>query len=288
MFARTARCLGALAALLGLLGCAAISTNSRLDRPDVIARLQQLLPADAILLGEQHDAPDHQRIHLDVVDAVASQHRLAALVLEMAEQGRNTERLKPDAGEDAVRAALQWNNTAWPWLAYGPAVMAAVRAGVPVLGANLPAPRLREVMADTSFDMRLAGPALKAQQQLIRQGHCEMLPESQIGPMTRVQIARDVAMAQTVATATRPGKIVVLLAGSGHVDRSLGVPQHLPPSITVKAVLLHAEQASSPLHNAAQFDQVWLAQPAPAVDYCARFTATPLAPITSIAPLTPR
>lgn len=278
MFARTARCLGTLAAIFGLLGCASISTNSRLDRPDPITRLQQLLPADAILLGEQHDAPDHQRIHREVVEAVASQHRLAALVLEMAEQGRSTEPLELDASEDAVRAALQWNSAAWPWLAYGPPVMAAVRAGVPVLGANLSAARLREVMTDASFDTRLAGPALKAQQQLIRRGHCEMLPESQIGPMTRVQIARDMAMAQAVATAARPGKIVVLLAGSGHVERSLGVPQHLPPSITVKTVLLHAEQAASPLSNAAQFDQVWLAQAAPAVDYCARFTATPPTP----------
>lgn len=275
MFARTVRCLGVLAVILGVLGCASISTNSRLDQPDPIARLQQLLPADAILIGEQHDAPDHQRIHRDVVEAVASQLRLAALVLEMAEQGRSTEQIEPDASEDVVRAALQWNNAAWPWLAYGPAVMAAVRAGVPVLGANLSDARLREVMTDASFDTRLAGPALKAQQQLIRRGHCEMLPESQIGPMTRVQIARDVAMAQAVVNAARPGKIVVLLAGSGHVERSLGVPQHLPPSIIVKTVLLRAEQADSPLSNAVQFDQVWPAQAAPATDYCARFTATP-------------
>ena len=42
------------------------------------------------------------------------------------------------------------------------------------------------------------------------------------------QIARDRAMAQTLQQAARPGKTVVLLAGSGHVDPRLGVPRHLP------------------------------------------------------------
>ena len=56
-------------------------------------------------------------------------------------------------------------------------------------------------MADGKLDGQLPGPALKAQQQAIRLGHCNMLPESQITPMTRVQIARDISMAQTLAAA---------------------------------------------------------------------------------------
>jgi uncharacterized iron-regulated protein len=99
--------------------------------------------------------------------------------------------------------------------------------------------------------------------------------------MTRIQIARDVAMAQTVVQAVRPGKTVVLLAGSGHVDRSLGIPQHLPQGFKVKTVLLRAEQASIATENAAQFDQVWAAKPAPAVDYCAKFIATRSAPASA-------
>ena len=51
--------------------------------------------------------------------------------------------------------------------------------------------------------------------------------------MARVQIARDRSIAQTVAQAALPGKVVVLLAGSGHVNRELGVPHHLPTTLDV-------------------------------------------------------
>ena len=44
---------------------------------------------------------------------------------------------------------LAWDDAGWPWAAYGPAVMAAVRAGVPVLGANRPRSRMREDMGRT-------------------------------------------------------------------------------------------------------------------------------------------
>jgi uncharacterized iron-regulated protein len=83
---------------------------------------------------------------------------------------------------------------------------------------------------------------LQAQQQAIRRGHCDLLPEHQVLPMTRVQIARDLAMAQTISTAAARGKTVVLLAGSGHVLPQLGVPRHLPERLSVRSALLPAEE----------------------------------------------
>jgi uncharacterized iron-regulated protein len=267
-----ARRLAAVMTVLALLGCTGPAHGSAPPALDPIGQLQQLLPADAIFLGEQHDVPDHQRIHRAVVEALASQRTLAVLALEMASQGQSTEKLGSDASEDAVRAALHWNNEGWPWSAYGPAVMAAVHAGVPVVGANLPSARVRAAMTDSGLDARLSGPALLAQQEKVRVGHCNLLPESQIAPMTRVQIARDVAMAQTVAGAARPGKIVLLLAGGGHVDRSLGVPLHLPPDLKVKTVRLQAGPPSEDAESAGNFDQTWATEPAPAKDYCADFS----------------
>jgi uncharacterized iron-regulated protein len=146
----------------------------------------------------------------------------------MAERGTSTAGLPASASETEVQQALHWNTEGWPWPRYRPAVMAAVRAGVPVLGANLPRDQQRQAMQDPALDRLLPGPALKAQQQAVRLGHCELLPESQITPMTRVQIARDRAMAQTIAAAVAPGKTVVLLAGAGHVQPEVGVPRHLP------------------------------------------------------------
>ncbi|WP_394788796.1 ChaN family lipoprotein [Rhodoferax sp.] len=260
------------AALLGLctallIGCATPPTST--------TRALVLLPADAILLGEQHDAPDHQRIHREVIESLAAKGQLAAVALEMAEQGNSSAGLPRDADAAQVQAALHWNEAGWPWAAYGPAVMAAVHAGVPVLGANLPRAQMRAAMANPMLDVQLPGPALKAQQQAIRLGHCGMLPESQIAPMTRIQVARDMAMAQTIQAAAVPGKTVVLLAGAGHVDRSLGVPQHLPDGFIEKAVLLQVQSAPAATKNAASYDQTWTTPSVPAKDYCADLQSKP-------------
>ena len=236
--------------------------------PTTPARLQALGATDLLLLGEQHDAPEHQQIHAEVVQTLAQQGRLAALALEMADTGTSTAGLPRDASEDAVQKVLQWNDKGWPWKHYGPAVMAAVQAGVPVFGANLPRARMREAMADATLDARLPPPALLAQQDAIRTGHCKLLPETQTLPMTRIQVAKDVSMARTMEQAAQPGKVVVLMAGSGHVDRSLGVPQHLPATLSHKAVGLRAGGAR-PGDSTALFDSIWATKPIEPKDYCA-------------------
>ncbi len=236
------------------------------------AWLDALLPADVLLLGEQHDAAAHQQIHGQVIALLAQRGLLGAVALEMADTGATTAALHPSSTELQVQSALKWNDQGWPWKAYGPAVMTAVRAGVPVIGANLPRDAMRGVMGDAKLDNQLPGPALKAQQQLIRSGHCDLLPESQITPMTRIQIAKDISIASNLTKAVLPGKVVVLLAGSGHVDKQLGVPQHLAGSVATKAVRLRAGDAA-PGDRAESFDAVWATPALPEKDYCAEFKA---------------
>lgn len=231
-------------------------------------RLDALLPADVLLIGEQHDATAHHQIEQQIVSSLAVRGMLAALALEMAEVGTSTAQLKPSSSEEQTRRALKWDDKAWPWEAYGPAVMTAVRAGVPVLGANLPRAELQGKLNDGKLDVQLAGPALKAQQQAIRAGHCNLLPESQITPMTRVQIARDITMAATIHQLVLPGKVVVLLAGNGHVDRNLGVPQHLRADVQAKSVHLRAGDGMD-IDKANAFDSVWTTPALPVTDHCA-------------------
>jgi uncharacterized iron-regulated protein len=206
------------------------------------ATVPDLPGVDAVLLGEQHDAADHPGLQQRWVAALAQRRTLAALTLEMAERGTSTAGLAAGATDAEVRTALRWNSEAWPWERYGLPVMVAVRAGVPVLGANLPREQMRQAMQEARFDQLLSGPALKAQQQAVRRGHCDMLPEPQIRPMTRVQIARDQAMAQTITSQLARGKTVVLIAGAGHVQPDIGVPQHLPAAVTVRPVVLPGQE----------------------------------------------
>lgn len=269
--------LPAAALSLALLGAAGCATPAPLGA-DAQARLATLLPADVLLLGEQHDAPAHQQLQRQAVQWLAARGELAALALEMAEQGRSTAGLPRDASEADVQHALAWRDAGWPWKTYRLVVMAAVRAGVPVLGANLPAARQREAMRDAALDARLPPAALAEQQQRVRDGHCGLLPESQIGPMTRVQIARDIAMADTVRAARQPGRTVLLVAGNGHVHRALGVPLHLPPDLTTKVLSAQSGQAQAaidsevtdtlPAHTSGA-DLLWPTPPVPPRDYCA-------------------
>lgn len=269
--------LPAAALSLALLGAAGCATPAPLGAA-AQARLATLLPADVLLLGEQHDAPAHQQLQRQTVQWLAARGELAALALEMAEQGRSTAGLPRDASEADVQHALAWRDAGWPWQTYRPVVMAAVRAGVPVLGANLPAARQREAMRDAALDARLPPAALAEQQQRMRDGHCGLLPESQIGPMTRVQIARDIAMADTVRAARQPGRTVLLVAGNGHVHRALGVPLHLPPDLTAKVLSAQSGQAQAaidsevtdtlPAHTSGA-DLLWPTPPVPPRDYCA-------------------
>lgn len=244
-----------------LAGCATAT-----QAPD----LSGLLPTPLLLLGEQHDAPDHQRLQRQTLRQLTDQGQLAAVVLEMVDRGRQTNGLSPDASEARVREALDWtgeqNTGGWPWVVYGPLVMEAVRAGAPVLGGNLPRAQMRSAMGDAALDQALPADALRQQRENIREGHCGLLPESQIAPMARIQLARDRAMAQTALAALRPGQTVLLVAGHQHVRRDIGVPQHLPPGQPLQVVVALAEADTS---AGAAADRVWRTPATPPVDHCA-------------------
>ncbi|MDM0106740.1 ChaN family lipoprotein [Variovorax sp. J22R24] len=266
MFFRRSFALSCMAPLLGaamLSGCTgfAPAADAPIDR-----RVATLLPADALLLGEQHDASEHQVIERETVLALAGRGRLAAVAIEMAEEGNSTAHLPTDASEAQVQAALSWNDKGWPWAAYGPVVMAAVRAGVPVVGANLQRAHMKDAMSDVSLDAQLNDDARASQREAVRSGHCNLLPEAQIVPMTRIQIARDRAMAQAVVKAKQPGKTVLLVSGAGHSNKRLGVPQHMPTDVSVKVVRMRAGPADA---TDGAFDVVWATPALPEKDYCA-------------------
>ncbi len=259
-----------LALLGGLTGCA----TGYPDRATAAARglLQQLMPTPLLLLGEQHDATEHQALQAALVRQLGAEHTLAALVIEMAEAGDTTVALPPTADDATVRRALRWdtNRQAWPWPAYGPAIMAAVRAGVPVLGGNLPAVDMGAAMVNVALDSALGPGALRAQQTALRKGHCGLLPESQIAPMTRIQIARDQSLARTAVSVLQPGKTVLLVAGNQHVRRDLGAPLYLPagqPHRTVMSLPKNLIEGTS----SGETDRIWSSPALAPRDHCAEF-----------------
>ncbi|WOO30932.1 ChaN family lipoprotein [Diaphorobacter limosus] len=258
--------------LLALPGCALQPPSTPADSAWQ-AELERWPASDALLLGEQHDAPEHQRWEADSVRWLAERGRLAALVIEMAEAGTGTDGLPPDANAAQVYAALRWNEAAWPWERYRAVIMAAVAAGVPVRGGNLPRSRMRAAMQDEALDGHLPPAALALQRNAIEEGHCGLLPADRVMPMVRIQLARDASMAQAVQQARQDGRTVLLAAGWGHVRRDLGVPTWLPANFNAKVAIAQAGQARAAIESEANY-----IHPTPALaprDHCAELRARP-------------
>lgn len=258
--------------LVALGGVALAGTPTTWPAPDTDAALADRLTHwprhGVVLMGEQHDADAHQQLQQRVVRALADAGRLQALVLEMADQGRDTRRLPADASQTDVQSALGWNDRGWPWRRYGPVVMEAVRAGVPVLGGNLPRANMTQALHDTRWDSFLDPGAWQALQQRIDEGHCALLPQDRLPGMARIHVARDAAMATTAASVLAPQGLVLLVAGQVHVDRQHGVPKHLrdaDPGAATHTVLLQAGAANTGVDA----DERWITPALPAVDHCA-------------------
>lgn len=255
----------AAAALLAaaLAGCAQQPTPAR----SWSQQLQGWSGTPIVLLGEQHDAEAHQAWQQATVQALAAQGRLAALVIEMAPRTGSTTALGRDAGEDQVQQALNWQDAAWPWQRYRGVVMAAVGAGVPVLGGNLPRAGMREAMRDEALDGHLPAAGWQRQLDAIRDGHCGLLPQAQLVPMARIQLARDASMAEAARSAVQPGKTVLLVAGRGHVLRSVGIPTWLPEGTLAKVAIAQAgAEAVAPASDA---DWLQRTDALPVKDHCA-------------------
>lgn len=229
------------------------------------------LPTQAplVLLGEQHDADEHQSLERLALLQLASQPGLSAVVVEMADEGVDTQDLPPRANEAQVRERLRWNDTNWPWQRYGPVVMQAVRLGVPVVGANVPRPAMGTIMRDAQWDVRVPTNVLAEHRERMVSSHCGLLPESQVPGMVRIQIARDARMASTAERWLRPGQTVLVVAGAQHVKRDRGIPLFWPASLAQQAHVVWLRAGGSGGAPSGWTDAVWDTPPTPERDHCA-------------------
>lgn len=255
------------ASLGTLTGCTSTPPKQAISESD----RSLLRHAEFILLGEQHDAPAHHALEALCTQWLIETQHLGALVLEMADAGHDTQGLPRDASEAQTQRALGWQDRAWPWADYAPAIMAAVRAGIPIYGGNLPAASMAAAMHDSTLSSRLPPAALQSLQTAVRDGHCGLLPESQIAPMARIQIAKDISMARTLERVHTPERATLLLCGRVHADRLQGVPLHL--ARTARVVSVHLRSADSPQADTGAFDLQWLTAATPPRDYCGELKA---------------
>uniref|UniRef100_A0A1I7YRC3 Cofac_haem_bdg domain-containing protein n=1 Tax=Steinernema glaseri TaxID=37863 RepID=A0A1I7YRC3_9BILA len=120
-------------------------STGRLLTPEQLAR--RLAAAPRVLVGEQHDNPDHHALQLWLLRALEQQRPQGSLLLEMLEpaQQARVDALKqqPTLPVDLV-SALHWQS-GWDWALYGPIVRHALGRPYPLLAANLDRAEVRDI-----------------------------------------------------------------------------------------------------------------------------------------------
>jgi uncharacterized iron-regulated protein len=235
--------------------------------------VERLASAPRVLVGEQHDNPDHHAVQLWLLRELAAQRPQGSLLMEMLNPDQQA---KVDAAQAASRAgrppanpyqALSWQ-ASWDWGVYGALVNYALRQPYPLLSANLDRSQIMQIYKQRPT---LSGEASTTQQvqatllEDIRTSHCGLLPESQMPAMLAVQQQRDRRMAERLLAAPTPA---LLLAGAFHVRKDLGVPLHLKDlgAGQDNLVLILAEVGKTvTVENA---DYVWYTAAQPEQDFC--------------------
>ncbi|MEW5727972.1 MAG: ChaN family lipoprotein, partial [Pseudomonadota bacterium] len=202
--------------------------------PDALVAMAK--GADAVLLGETHDNPDHHALQAWMVRQLDSP-RVAFEMIDGGQEDKLRRHLAARPGDAAgIGPALDWDKSGWPdWTLYRPIAEAALAAGATIAPANLSRADTRalgrgeapELAARLELDRPLPPEVEDALAREIKDSHCGMLPDKAVPAMMTVQRARDRVMAQALVDGLAEGRPAILIAGSGHVRTDRAVPVHV-------------------------------------------------------------
>lgn len=237
--------------------------------------LSRLAEAERLLVGEQHDNPDHHALQLWLSRELSKRRAQGSVLMEMLnrDQQAKVDHAQAIAREGQAMAdpfdALAWQ-PGWGWSLYGPLVLHQLRQPYPLLAANLDRAEIMQIYRQRPLLQGERSSAADVQERLlsdIRDSHCGLLPDSQLPAMLAVQQQRDRRMAEALLAAPQPS---LLLAGAFHVRKDLGVPLHLIDlgARNATVVLILAEVGRSV--DASMADYVWYTAAQPEQDHCAK------------------
>jgi len=229
---------------------------------------ERLAQASRVLVGEQHDNPDHHALQLWLLQVLTDRRAQGSLLLEMLnpDQQPRVNAVQADFNQSVLRedlpAALAWQS-GWDWALYGPVVRYALSQPYPILSANLDSSEILSIYTQPPAFSGTYSAASSVRAQLlqqIREAHSGLLPEDQIPAMLAVQQQRDRRMAQSLLAAPTPA---VLFAGAFHVRKDIGVPLHMVDlGETERPVVLLLAQVGARI-DPASADYVWYTAASP-------------------------
>lgn len=237
------------------------------------ALVERLADEPRVIVGEQHDNPEHHQVQLWLLQALAEQRAQGSLLLEMLTEDQQVAVDKVHGTPvqqwpQDLPQALAWQS-GWDWSLYGPIVRYVLAQPYPLLAANLTKTQVRQVYRQPPVieGPRSTAPAVsEVLLTQIRQSHCGMLPESQLAPMLAIQQQRDRHMAERLLAAPAPS---MLLAGAYHARLDIGVPLHVQDLGAPQPQVLILAQKGDAV-DAGSADYAWYTTARPTPDYCAQ------------------
>lgn len=236
-----------------------------------------------VLLGEIHDNPAHHVMQARLLTEIVRAGKRPAVVWEMVRRDQ-ADALSRATNADAFAQNLAWEDSGWPAFAlYRPIVEIAFENGLSQVAGNIRRETLgavaRKGLTVLTDDQRQKwaldpdpGEAVRsAQEDAVYEGHCRLIQREKLGPLVSAQLARDGSLADGMVVGASPDG-AVLIAGSGHTDKRVGVPfylRRLDPVATIVAVgASERDLGGGSGVGMGAYDFVYIAQPVDRPDPC--------------------
>lgn len=223
------------AILIGTCASTASATTRLPATTDALAGAMQ--GSRVILLGEVHDNAAQHALRAAALRKLVEGGARPAIAFEQFDRGAQDaiDRARRERPRDVDYLIAEAKGApSWGWAMYKPFIALALEYDLPIVAANLArADAMKTAMAPGASDAPAA--LVRAQEEAVAKGHCDLLPQDALPGMARAQIARDRTLAQAIAPYAQRG--VVLLTGNGHARKDMGVPQWLAVPSTSIALL---------------------------------------------------
>lgn len=225
----------AAALVITALACHAQAATRLPPTPDALAGAMQA--SRVVLLGEVHDNAAQHALRAQALRRILAAGARPAIAFEQFDRDAQgaIDRARRERPRDADHLVAQARGApGWNWSLYKPYIALALEYDLPIVAANLSRADAMKI-ATTAAPTDAPAALVRAQEEAITKGHCDLLPPDAVPGMARAQIARDRALAASIAPYA--GRGVVLLTGNGHARKDMGVAHWLAvPSTSIALV----------------------------------------------------
>lgn len=201
--------------------------------------IEALSRSGVVAVGEKHDVARHHQVQAEVIAALAARGLPVTVGLEMAAPADQSVLDAFLSGAMSEGDFSAWWKTAWgyDYSLYKPVFDAAKAARAPVVGLNVPRTLIKEVsrkgLAGLSPADRARLPASIQESADARyRAYVEAsldehgpLPPARRANMRAVQAVWNEAMGENAARLAAAGRLVVVVAGQGHMLYGGGIPE---------------------------------------------------------------